>query len=96
MFCFACANIAVLDDLDVGGLFTLGADTAVEGHALVFRQAAEAVGLDVLEVREDVSAASIRSDEAEALGIVEPFDYAGLSAHVCFLWKSLGRMKADA
>ncbi len=61
---------------------TLGADTAVERHALVFRQAAEAIGLDVLEVREDVGAAGIRSDEAEALGIVEPFDYAGLSAHV--------------
>jgi len=74
-----------LDGANVRCLLALGAGTAVKRDALVFAQALESVALDVLEMREQIAAAIIRSDEAEALGIVKPFNRAGLSTHVYFL-----------
>lgn len=69
-------------DLDVAGFFALRTSAAFERNALVFRETLEAVRLDVLKVGEQVRAACIRCDKAEALSVVEPFDYAGLSRHV--------------
>jgi len=37
--------------------------------------------LNVLEMGEQVAAACVRRNEAEAFGIVEPFHGAGLSSH---------------
>lgn len=67
---------------NVARLFALGAGTALERYALVFRQALEAGRLNVLKVREQVSAAAVRRNKAEALGIVKPFYCASLSSHV--------------
>ena len=69
------------DRADIAGFFAFRAIRAGERHALVFSQALEAFRLDVLEVGEQVRAACVRCDEAEALGIVEPFHGAGLSSH---------------
>jgi hypothetical protein len=74
-----------LDGADVGGFFALGASAAFKRYALVFSQALEAIGLDVAKVGKEISAAIVRLDEAEALGIVKPFNRAGLSTHVYFL-----------
>ena len=70
------------DRADIAGFFALGAIRADEGYALVFSQALESCRLDVLEMGEQVGAARVGRDEAEALGIVEPFYGAGLSSHV--------------
>src|SRR6266511_2137819 len=66
-----------LDGADVGRLRALRPLRDVELHALVVLQAAEAVGRDRGEVREDVLAAVVRRDEAETLVGVEPFDRTG-------------------
>ena len=50
-----------------------------EGNLLTFFQALEAVGFDGLEVNEQVVAAALWGDEAEAFLIIEPFDGAGLA-----------------
>src|SRR6185437_322630 len=49
-----------------------------EGHLLAFLQRLEAVALDGTEVDEQV-VTTFRGDEAEALGIVEPFDCTALA-----------------
>lgn len=79
------ANQQLRNDLDIASFFALRTNATFERNALIFRQALEAIGLDVLEVGEQVRAACVRSDEAEAFGVVEPFDDASLSsAHVIF------------
>ncbi len=50
-----------------------------EGNGLAFFQAFETVRFDSLEVNEQVVAATLWSDEAEAFLIVEPFYGAGLA-----------------
>src|SRR5580765_7368527 len=57
---------------DVRRLLALGPRDQVELHALAFRERAEAAGADGREVHEHVLA-RVRGDEAEALGVVEPF-----------------------
>ena len=64
-------------DADVDGahfaaVLRVGLD--VEGDLLALLQRLEAVALDGGEVDENVVAAVIVGDEAEALGFVEPFD----------------------
>jgi len=77
-----------LNGTDIAGFFALGASAAFERHALILGEALEAICLDVLEVGEQVRAAAVRRDKAKALGVVKPFDCAGLSAHVFFLGKN--------
>ena len=46
--------------------------------ALGFGQGLETAALDLAEMREQVFAAAVLGNEAEALAFVEPFDSAGL------------------
>src|SRR5690606_5391491 len=64
--------------LDVFGLQALLALRNRERDLLAFLQRLEAAALDRAEVDEQVVAA-LRGDEAEALGVVEPLDGAGLT-----------------
>src|ERR1051325_6143327 len=59
---------------NLGRLHALRAALRDELDLLSFLEGLEAASLDLLEVREEVFAATRRSDEAEALGFVEPFD----------------------
>src|SRR5450755_2890936 len=70
-----------LQHFDVGCLQALLALLDFELHALVFDQGLEARACDVTEVREQVGAACILSDEAEALALVEPLHGTGLGRH---------------
>src|SRR3546814_13230412 len=63
---------------DLGSLRALRALRDLVADALAFLQAAEALGLDCREVHEDIRAAVLGCDEAEALGVVEPFHCAVL------------------
>src|SRR5690349_7872346 len=76
------------DDADVLGLRTLGASGEVVLDLLVLIERLVAAGLDSGEVDEDVLAAAILRDEAEALVSVEPLD--GSLCHVLFLWLRAG------
>ena len=67
-----------LDRLHLVSLHTLLALDGDEGNLLAFLQGLEAGALDGTEVHEQVRAA-FRGDEAEALGVVEPLDGAGLT-----------------
>ena len=60
-------------------LHTLLAFLSHEGNGLAFFQAFETVAFDSFEVYEQVVTATLRSDEAEAFFIVEPFNGAGLA-----------------
>src|SRR5690349_17731749 len=68
------ASFFLLDRLDVHRLVALRARGHVEGHLLALLQGLEAASLDRREVGEQILAAAVRSDDAEALGIVEPLD----------------------
>src|SRR5574343_1763361 len=67
-----------LQRADVRRLQPLLALGDVEFNALVFLQGLEARSADFAEVGEQVIAAVVLSDEAEALAFVEPLDGAGL------------------
>src|SRR5690349_25142628 len=71
------------DDADVLGLQALGAASGVELDLLVLVERAESARREGAEVREDVGAAVVGGDEAEALVGVEPLD--GSGCHVSFL-----------
>src|ERR1700712_3530483 len=79
-FCWARAR-RVLQHANVRGLQALLALLDFEFDALVFQQSLEAIALDVTEVSEQVSAARVLSDEAEALALVEPLHGTGLGRH---------------
>ena len=64
----------LIDRVDFRCLQSLGAGGDLEGNALAFLQRLEAGALDFGEMREEISAAIIRSHEAETLGIVEPLN----------------------
>src|SRR3546814_6460271 len=66
------------DRLHAGSLRALRALRDLVADALAFLQAAEDLGLDCREVHEDIRAAVLGCDEAEALGVVEPFHCAVL------------------
>jgi hypothetical protein len=85
--CVVRANypIGELNRADTSGFFAFRTGRAHERNALVFGQAFETFRLDILEMGEQVAAACIRRDKAEAFCIVEPFDGAGLSSHFTFL-----------
>jgi len=74
--------------LDVGSLRAFWSTHSLERYALTFLQRLEAIALNGGEVREEVIAASVRRDEAEAFGIVEPFDSASLLGHYMLSKKS--------
>lgn len=71
--------------LDVARLFAFRAILDVERYPLALGQLAEAAGLNFGKMREEVFAATIGRDEAEPLGIIEPFDDA--CSHVLKLRK---------
>ncbi len=52
---------------------------------MAFFQAFETVAFDSFEVYEQVVTATLRSDEAEAFFIVEPFNGAGLAIDMVYL-----------
>src|SRR4051812_32913201 len=68
-----------LHRLDGGRLLALRAVLDLELDLLVLLEGLEARTLDLGEVREEVLAAAIGFDEAEAFGVVEPFH--GTGAH---------------
>src|SRR3546814_15213946 len=78
------------DRLHAGSLRALRALRDLVADALAFLQAAEALGLDCREVHEDIRAAVLGCDEAEALGVVEPFHCAVLHVSPYLVWK-IGR-----
>src|SRR5258708_22132246 len=69
--------------LDVHRLLALRAFLHLELDLLVLLEGLEAAALDLGEMGEEVVAAAVRLDEAEALGVVEPLHGAG--AHCVFL-----------
>src|SRR5690606_12914189 len=75
-----------LGGLHAGSLRTLRALGDLVADALAFLQAAEALGLDRREVHEDIRAAVLGCDEAEALGVVEPFHCAVLHDSPYLVW----------
>src|SRR3954469_13985705 len=62
---------------DVDGLGALVAGLGVEGHLRALSHRLEAVGVDAGVVDEEVLAALVRGDEAEALVVVEPLHGSG-------------------
>src|SRR4051794_27854645 len=62
---------------DVDGLRALVAGLGVEGNLRALSQRLEAVGVDAGVVDEEVLAALVRGDEAEALVVVEPLHGSG-------------------
>jgi hypothetical protein len=79
---FFHAGDLLLNRLDVDSLVAFLAGSDVERHFLVFLQALEAIALDRREVREQILATAVRSDKAETLGVVEPFN--GTCTHVYY------------
>src|SRR5207253_9648258 len=69
-----------LHGLDVGGARALGALLDLVLHLVVLLQRLEPARLDGREVHEEILAAVIGRDEAEALGVVEPLY--GTGTHV--------------
>src|SRR3954471_14688338 len=78
-----------LQRLDRDRLLALRAVLDLELDLLVFLEGLEARTLDFREVREEVLAAAIGFDEAEALGVVEPFH--GTGAH-CVSFRKISRL----
>jgi len=76
-----------LNGPDIASLLAFRTSAALKGDALVFGQALKASALNVLEVREQVATAIVRSDKSKALGIIEPFDCACLSTHIISMLK---------
>src|SRR5262245_49585781 len=76
----ACRLNHLLGSANVRGLLTLGAGRHVEADALTFLEGLETLRLNCGEVGEEIFAAALGSDEAETLGVVEPFNSA--SSHV--------------
>jgi hypothetical protein len=74
-----------LNRADASGFFAFRTRRAHERNALVFGQAFKTFRLNILEMGEQIAAACVRRDKAEAFCIVEPFDGAGLSSHFTFL-----------
>jgi hypothetical protein len=66
-----------------------------EFHALGFGQGLEPGALDFAEVGEEVLAAVVRGNEAEALAFVEPLHGASFGCHINFL-SSETPARADA
>src|SRR5438067_4530419 len=67
-----CRKAERLRALDVARLLALRAGRDFELHLLAFLQGFEARHVDCREVREQILTATIGSDEAETLGVVEP------------------------
>ena len=72
----------VSEGLDLGGLLALLAHGLDVAHLLAFLQRLEARAFDGGEVREQVIAAFVRRDEAEALGVVEPLNGTGFHIYL--------------
>ena len=60
--------------LDVGSLLAFRALRDFERYFLTFFQSLEAVHLDCGKVGEQILTTVVRSDKAEAFGIIEPLD----------------------
>ena len=75
-------SVSELHVLDIRGLLALRALHDVEGNLLAFLQGLEAIHVDRGEVREEIFAAIVRSNEAKTFCVIEPFD--GTECHVCY------------
>src|SRR6185369_4477021 len=73
---------ALCDRLDRGCLLAFGASLDLELDLLVLLEGLEARTLDLGEVGEEILAAAVGLDEAEALRVGKPFD--GSRAHLLF------------
>ncbi|CAI07142.1 hypothetical protein ebA1872 [Aromatoleum aromaticum EbN1] len=73
---------------DVRRLLALRTGGDVEADALAFGQGLETLSLDRGEMREKIVATAFRSDETEALGVVEPLY--GTCCHVLNILKNEG------
>jgi hypothetical protein len=72
---------------DVRRLLALGAGGDVEVDALTFGEGLETLALDRGKMGEEIIAAALRGDEAEALGIVEPLH--GTCCHVLYILQKI-------
>lgn len=72
-------------NLDIASFVAFRTNAALERNALIFGQTLKACRLYVLKMGEQIWTTSIWCDKAEALSVVEPFDYACLSGHVISL-----------
>jgi hypothetical protein len=85
---FASWRTGLSGALDVGSLLALGALHDFEGDFFAFLQGLETIHVDRGEVREEIFAAIVRRNKAEAFGIIEPLD--STDCHVCnFLTKNI-------
>src|SRR4030095_3403559 len=75
------AGVGSIERFDVRRLKPLGAGRRVEGHLLVFAHALVAVAFNRGKVRKQILAARVGGDEAEPLGVAEPFHCT--CTHVC-------------
>jgi hypothetical protein len=82
---FFDAELARLSSLNLGCLLAFFAVYDFERYFLSFLERLETLHVDLREMCEQVFAAAIRGDEAEALRVIEPFH--GTSCHVAFLLK---------
>src|SRR5450432_2848272 len=80
--------------LDVGGLFALRTLRDFEGDFLAFLQRLESRHVDRGEMREEIFATAIGSNEAETLRVIEPLH--GTCCHFCNSLRKIigGRMPA--
>jgi hypothetical protein len=80
-----------LNGADIARFFAFGTGRALERNALVFGKAFKTFRLNILEMGEQIAAACVRRNEAEAFGIVEPFHGAGLGSHLIILLNAWAR-----
>ena len=85
-----------LDSADVRGLQALLALGHVEGNLLTFSERTETVSLDFGEMSEQVFAAIVLGDEAEALGVVEPLYRSGSHEFYYLFQTMIGRCPGSA
>jgi hypothetical protein len=88
----------LVENLDVACFLAFRPNATLKRDALVFGQAFETGGLDVLEVGEQVRTACIWRNKAEAFSVVKPFNNTSLlSAHeFSFSSKSVGKVALRA
>ena len=82
--------------LNVRSLLALRALHDIEGYLFTFLERLEARHADRREMREQVFAAVVRSDETETLGVVEPLDSTSCHIKPCLKQISKTKMRQPA
>jgi hypothetical protein len=88
---FLLSKARLFGSANVRSLLTLRTGDGIEGNALTFLQALEALGLDRGKVSEEIVTTTIRGDETETLGVVEPLD--GTICHVLNFLKNKNKTR---